>query len=68
MLQIKTNQGITKIITAGEPMDIACDCVITTINCIRRYAAIREIPEGKAAIEVSQELMKFFSGNWRDEE
>lgn len=66
MLEIKTDQGISQITVYGEPVDIACDCMITTVNVIRQYAKLRDIPEGKAAIEVTQEILKYFSGNWRE--
>ena len=66
MLEIKTDQGISYISVYGEPVDIACDCMIVTVNAIREYAKLKDIPEGKAAIEVTQEILKYFSGDWRE--
>lgn len=66
MLKITTDQGISHITISGEPIDIACDCMISTVNCIREYAKLRDIPEGKAAVEVTQEIFKYFSGKWRE--
>lgn len=66
MLSIITKEGHTKLMVAGDPTDIACDCIITAINSIRQYAEMTSQSEQKAAMEVIQEIMLFYSGAWEE--